>query len=281
VLANFLIGLREGLEAALVVSILVAYLVKTGHSHRLSDVWLGVVTAVILSLGFGAVLTFTSQNMSFKAQEAFGGIMSILAVGLVTWMIFWMKRTARFLKKELEGKVASALMLGRGAMILIAFVSVAREGIETSLFVWSTTQATSGTRPFLGVVLGLGSAVALGYLLYRSAVHINLAKFFKYTGIGLVVVAAGVLAYGFHDLQEAGWIPGLNNTVFDISAQIPLSSWYGTLLKGAFNFNPAPTLIELTVWACYLVAVMTAFLWPSRSAPAPRPKDSATQHVSV
>jgi high-affinity iron transporter len=281
VLANFLIGLREGLEAALVVSILVAYLVKTGHSHRLSDVWLGVVTAVILSLGFGAVLTFTSQNMSFKAQEAFGGIMSILAVGLVTWMIFWMKRTARFLKKELEGKVASALMLGRGAMILIAFVSVAREGIETSLFVWSTTQATSGTRPFLGVVLGLGSAVALGYLLYRSAVHINLAKFFKYTGIGLVIVAAGVLAYGFHDLQEAGWIPGLNNTVFDISAQIPLSSWYGTLLKGAFNFNPAPTLIELTVWACYLVVVMTAFLWPSRSAPAQRPKDSATQHVSV
>ena len=281
-LANFLIGLREGLEAALVVSILVAYLVKTGHRHRLSDVWMGVATAVILSLGFGAVLTFTSQNMSFKAQEAFGGIMSILAVGLVTWMIFWMKRTARFLKKELEGKLASALMLGRGAMILIAFVSVAREGIETSLFVWSTTQATSGTRPFLGVVLGLGSAVALGYLLYRSAVHINLAKFFKYTGIGLVIVAAGVLAYGFHDLQEAGWIPGLNNTVFDISAQVPLSSWYGTLLKGAFNFNPAPTLIELTVWAGYLVAVMTAFLWPSSSAPAPRPKDSATtQQVSV
>lgn len=267
-LANFLIGLREGLEASLVVSILVAYLVKTGHRERMRDVWLGVVAAAVLSLAFGAVLTFTRQNMSFEAQEAFGGIMSILAVGLVTWMIFWMKRTARFMKKELEGKVASALTLGRTALIMIAFVSVAREGIETSLFVWSTTQATTGTRPFLGVTLGLACAVALGYLLYKSAVHINLAKFFKYTGIGLVVVAAGVLAYGFHDLQEAGWLPGLNNTVFDISAQIPLSSWYGTLLKGAFNFNPAPTLIELAAWAGYLVAVMTAFLWPSRSTPA-------------
>lgn len=280
-LANFLIGLREGLEAALVVSILVAYLVKTGHRERLAEIWVGVAAAVALSLGFGAVLTFTSQNMSFEAQEAFGGIMSILAVGLVTWMIFWMKRTARFLKKELEGKVASALLLGRIALVMIAFVSVAREGIETSLFVWSTTQATSGTRPFLGVTLGLGSAVALGYLLYRSAVRINLAKFFTYTGIGLVVVAAGVLAYGFHDLQEAGWIPGLGNTVFDISAQVPLSSWYGTLLKGAFNFNPAPTVVELSVWAAYLIVVMTAFLWPARSKPAPRSDRRAPESVSV
>ena len=269
-LANYLIGLREGLEASLVVSILVAYLVKTRRSDRLPDLWVGVGAAVVLSLGFGAVLTFTSSTMSFEAQEAFGGLMSILAVGLVTWMIFWMKRTARFLKAELEGKVADALSMGRIALIGIAFVSVAREGIETSLFVWSTTHATSGTRPFLGVTLGLSSAVALGYLLYRSAVRINLAKFFKYTGVGLVVVAAGVLAYGFHDLQDTGWIPRLNSTVFDVSAQVPLSSWYGTLLKGAFNFNPAPTYVELTAWAVYLAVVMTLFLWPARrSAPPP------------
>ena len=263
-LANYLIGLREGLEATLVVSILVAYLVKTGHQNRLLDLWAGVIAAVALSFGFGAILTFTSQNMSFEAQEAFGGIMSILAVGLVTWMIFWMKRTARFLKADLEGKLSDALTMGRVALIFIAFVSVAREGIETSLFVWSTTQATSGTRPFLGVTLGLLTAVGLGYLLYKSAVRINLAAFFRYTGIGLVIVAAGVLAYGFHDLQEAGWIGGLNNTVFDISEQIPLSSWYGTLLKGAFNFNPQPTVVELTVWITYLVTVMTLFLWPAK-----------------
>jgi high-affinity iron transporter len=267
-LANYLIGLREGLEAALVVSILIAYLVKTGRTERIRDVWLGVVAAVALSVGFGAVLTFTSSEMPFEAQEAFGGLMSIVAVGLVTWMIFWMRRTARFLKRELEGKMAAALEVGPLALVLIAFVSVAREGLETSLFIWSTTQATSGTRPFLGANLGLLTAAALGYLLYRSAVQINLAKFFHYTGIGLVVVAAGVLAYGLHDLQEAGWLPGLTSTVFDVSEQVPLSSWYGALLKGAFNWNPAPTHVELTAWAAYLVTVMTAFLWPARMTAA-------------
>jgi high-affinity iron transporter len=281
VLANYLIGLREGLEASLVVSILVAYLVKTGNRSRLRDIWFGVGVAAAISLAFGAVLTFTSSSMSFEAQEAFSGVMSIFAVALVTWMIFWMKRQARFLKKELEGKVASALTMGSAALMGIAFVSVAREGLETSLFVWSATQATSGTRPLLGVVLGLASAAALGYLLYKSAVHINLAKFFKYTGIGLVVVAAGVLAYGFHDLQEAGWVGGLNSTVFDISAQIPLSSWYGTLLKGAFNFNPAPTFVEFTVWVVYLVTVMTVFLWPGKSTAAPRKDAASSQRVSV
>jgi high-affinity iron transporter len=272
-LANFLIGLREGLEAALVVSILIAYLVKTGRTDRIRRVWAGVLVAIALSVGFGAVLTFTSSTMSFEAQEAFGGLMSICAVGLVTWMIFWMRRTGRHLKRELEGKMAAALDVGPLALIVIAFVSVAREGIETSLFIWSTTQATSGTQPFLGAVLGLLTATALGYLIYRSAIQINLAKFFQYTGAGLVLVAAGVLAYGLHDLQEAGWLPGLASTVFDVSAQVPLSSWYGALLKGAFNGNPAPTHIELTAWAVYLVTVMTAFMWPARST-APKPAAS-------
>jgi len=274
-LANYLIGLREGLEAALVVSILVAYLVKTGHRDRLPAIWLGVGSATALSLAFGALLSFTSQHMSFQAQEAFGGVMSILAVGLVTWMIFWMKRTARFLKRELEGKLADALTVGRAALVTIAFVSVAREGIETSLFIWSAAQASAGTSPLAGATLGLLTAVTLGYLVYRSAVHINLATFFRYTGIGLVVVAAGVLAYGFHDLQEARWIGGLTSTVFDISSQVPLSSWYGTLLKGAFNFNPAPTYVELGVWTTYLAVTMTLFLWPAKSRPAPRPRVEA------
>lgn len=276
-LANYLIGLREGLEAALVVSILIAYLVKMGHRDRLPAIWLGVGAAIALSLAFGAVLSFTSQNMSFEAKEAFGGIMSILAVGLVTWMIFWMKRTARFLKRNLEGKLAEALTIGKAALVTIAFVSVAREGIETSLFIWSAAQSTSGTSPLLGATLGLVTATAIGYLLYKSAIRINLATFFRYTGAGLVVVAAGVLAYGFHDLQEAGWIPGGDNMVFDISAQVPLSSWYGTLLKGAFNFNPAPTYVELTVWIVYLVTVMTLFLWPAAKKPAaaPAPSESA------
>lgn len=270
-LANYLIGLREGLEAALVVSILVAYLVKTGHRDRLPAIWGGVASAIVLSLAFGALLSFTSQTMSSRAQEAFGGVMSIIAVGLVTWMIFWMKRTARFLRRDLEGKLADALTVGRTALVVIAFVSVAREGIETSLFIWSAAQASSGTSPLAGATLGLLTAAILGYLLYRSAVRINLASFFRYTGIGLVIVAAGVLAYGFHDLQEAQWVTGLTHTAFDVSAQVPLSSWYGTLLKGALNFNPAPTYVELGVWSTYLVVVMALFLWPSKARGRPQP----------
>lgn len=274
---NFIIGLREGLEAALVVSILVAYMVKTGHRDKLSAIAIGAVSAITLSLGFGALLSFTSQNMSFKAQEVFAGSMSIIAVGLVTAMIFWMKRTARFMKSDLEGRLADAVSVGAFALATIAFVSVAREGIETSLFLWSAAQtADSSSSPILGGASGLVVAGVLGFLLYKSAIHINLATFFKYTGIGLVVVAAGVLAYGLHDLQEAGVISGLDNTVFDISAQIPLSSWYGALLKGIFNFNPAPTFVELSIWVLYLVVVMTLFLLPARKSARARPARRAS-----
>jgi len=272
VLANFLIGLREGLEASLVVSILVAYLVRTDHRDRIRFVFYGVAAAVLLSLGFGALLTFTSRAMSFEAQEAFGGILSIVAVALVTWMIFWMRRAARGMKRELEGRMATALDVGPFALVALAFVSVAREGLETALFVWAAAQGTDRTStPLVGLLLGLGVAVAIGYALYRGAIRINLATFFTYTGALLVVVAAGVLAYGVHDLQEAGIIPGLNNLAFDISETLPLTSTLGSLLKGFFNYNPAPTVIELVVWLAYLIPVMTAFLWPlvGRRSPTP------------
>jgi high-affinity iron transporter len=269
VIANYLTGLREGLEASLVVSILVAYLVKSGRRDRLPDTWLGVGAAVAMSLTFGAVLQFTSQSMSFEAQETFGGVMSIFAVGLVTWMIFWMRRTARHIKSELEGRVADALAMSRFAVAVIAFVSVGREGIETSLFLWASTQtAGGGVSPVVGIVLGLGSAVVLGYLMYRSAVRVNLAKFFTYTSYGLVVVAAGVLAYGVHDLQEAGRVGGSDDVLFDVSSAVPVTSWYGSLLKGAFNFTPAPTVVEFAVWAGYLGIVFALLLWPRRTPAA-------------
>ena len=271
-LANYLIGLREGLEASLVVSILVAYLVRTDHRDRIRFVFYGVAAAVLLSLGFGALLTFTSRAMSFQAQEAFGGILSIVAVVLVTWMIFWMRRAARGMKRELEGRMATALDVGPLALVALAFVSVAREGLETALFVWAAAQGTDRTStPLVGLLLGLATAVVTGYALYRGAIRINLATFFTYTGALLVLVAAGVLAYGVHDLQEAGIIPGLNNLAFDISETLPLTSTMGSLLKGFFNYNPAPTVIELVVWLAYLIPVMTAFLWPlvGRRSPTP------------
>ncbi|MFD5341023.1 iron uptake transporter permease EfeU [Streptomyces hawaiiensis] len=266
--SNYLIGLREGLEASLVVCILIAYLVKTDRRDALKPIWTGIAVAIALALGFGCALEFGSQELTFQAQEALGGSLSILAVGLVTWMVFWMRRTARHLKSELHGRLDAALAMGTGALVATAFLAVGREGLETALFVWASIHAASdGTpRPLLGVALGLLTAILLGWLFYRGALRINLAKFFTWTGGMLVVVAAGVLAYGFHDLQEADFLPGLTDKAFDISGTIPPDSWYGTLLKGVFNFQPDPTTLQVAVWLLYLIPTLALFLAPARTA---------------
>lgn len=269
--ANYLIGLREGLEASLVVCILIAYLVKTDRRDALKPIWIGIGVAVGISLGFGFALEFGSQELTFKAQEALGGSLSILAVVLVTWMVFWMRRTARHLKAELHGKLDAALQMGTGALVATAFLAVGREGLETALFVWASVHAANdGTpRPLIGVALGLTTAIVLGWLFYRGALRINLAKFFTWTGGMLVIVAAGVLAYGFHDLQEAEFLPGLANKAFDISTTIPPDSWYGTLLKGIFNFQPDPTVLQVIAWSLYLVPTLALFLSPMRLGGGP------------
>ncbi|MFC7220052.1 iron uptake transporter permease EfeU [Streptomyces polyrhachis] len=277
-LGSYLIGLREGLEASLVVCILVAYLVKTGRREALRPVWAGIALAVALSALFQAALQLSDNELTFEATELLGGTLSIVAVGLVTWMIFWMRRTARHLKAELQGRLDSALRLGSGALVLTAFLAVGREGMETSLFIWSSVRTgTEGTtEPMLGAVAGIVTAVAMGWLFYRGALRINLAKFFTWTGGLLVAVAAGVLAYGVHDLQEARFLPGLADKAFDISGWYDVGSWYGTLLKGVFNFQPDPTWLQTGAWALYLVPTLFFFLRPAGSpgkpaqdAPAP------------
>lgn len=262
--ANFLIGLREGLEAALVVGILVAYVTKIGRRDRLGAVWAGVALAVVLSLAVGGILTFTSRSLGFKAQETFGGVMSLVAVGFVTWMVFWMRRQSRFLKSELQGKVDDALTNGTAALALMAFLAVGREGLETALFLWPALQsAGSGASPGIGAVGGLLTAVVLGYLVYRRSVHLDLAKFFRVTGAALIVVAAGVLAYGIHDLQEASLLPGLGSIAFDVSRQIPPSSWYGALLKGIFNLSPETTWLQAIAYVAYAVPTAVLFFRPT------------------
>lgn len=282
---NYLIGLREGLEASLVVCILVAYLVKTGRRDALRPVWTGIAIACGISLAFGAMLEFGTQELTFEAQELLGGTLSIISVGLVTWMVFWMKRTARHLKAELHGKLDAALAMGTGALVATAFLAVGREGLETALFVWASVRASGegSSAPLIGVLLGIATAIVLGWLFYRGALKINLAKFFTWTGAMLVVVAAGVLAYGVHDLQEARFLGGLGNRAFDITATIPPDSWYGTLLKGVFNFQPDPTVLQLTVWVLYLIPVLALFLMGPRrpstpsAPPAPRADEGAAQ----
>ncbi|MEV0535705.1 iron uptake transporter permease EfeU [Kitasatospora sp. NPDC050463] len=273
---NYLIGLREGLEASLVVCILIAYLVKTDRRDKLPPVWSGVAAAVVLSMAFGAVLQFGSSQLTFEAQEALGGTLSIVSVALVTWMVFWMRRTARHLKAELHGKLDAAVAMGALALVTTSFLAVGREGLETALFIWSAVQATDdGYNPVIGAALGLLTSVVLGWLFYRGALKINLARFFTWTGAMLVVVAAGVLAYGVHDLQEAGWLGGLHDLAFDISSTIPKDSWYGTLLKGVFNFQPDPTVLQVVVWALYLVPTLAVFFGLFGARP-PKPVASKT-----
>ncbi|RNE63830.1 iron uptake transporter permease EfeU [Cryobacterium tepidiphilum] len=270
-LANYLIGLREGLEAALVVTILIAYVVKVGRRDALSRIWAGVGLAVLLALGIGALLSYSTYQLSFQAQETLGGTLSILATGLVTWMVFWMLRTARSLKGHLHHQVDRTLAGGVLGLVFVAFLAVGREGIETALFLWAAVQATGqNTFPLLGAALGILTAVALGWLIYAGMLRINLAKFFTWTGGILIIVAAGVLSYGFHDLQEAGILPGLHALAFDVSGAVPPDSWYGTLLKGTLNFSPATTWLELGAWVAYTVPTMTAFILCSRRR-TPRP----------
>jgi high-affinity iron transporter len=285
-LANFLIGLREGLEAALIVSILIAYLVKSGRRQLLPQIWIGVGIAVAISLGFGAALSFGPKGLTFEAQELIGGLLSIVAVVFVTWMIFWMAKAARTLSGELRAQIDKAADASRWSLVIVAMLAVGREGLETALFLWAATQTAARdtgatTSPLLGAALGLLVAVVLGYLIYRGALKINLGRFFTWTGAFLIVIAAGVLAYGVHDLQEARFLPGLNNLAFDVSHIISPSSWYGTLLKGVFNFSPATTVLEATAWLLYFLPTLSIFLYQKRSRTKASPSRPTAEPVGA
>ncbi|MEU5691643.1 iron uptake transporter permease EfeU [Actinosynnema sp. NPDC020468] len=269
-LANGLIGLREGLEAALVVSILVAFLVKTDRRERLPYVWLGVGVAVVLSVAVGALITFTTATLTFEQQEAFGGSMSLLAVAFVTGMIFWMRSTARTIAAELRGKMDQALNVGPVAVVGLSFMAVGREGLETAVFFYSSVQSAGGgtTQPLIGFLIGIAVAIALAYGLYRGAIRFDLGKFFTWTGALLVFVAAGVLAYGLHDLQEAAILPGLNTLAFDLSDALPEGEWLGALLKGIFNYSQRTTWLQAIAWLAYVAIVLPLFLIRPRARAA-------------
>ncbi len=274
-LPTFLIGLREGLEATLVVTILVAFLVKTDRRDRLRYVWGGVGVAAALSVGFAAVLQYTSAHLEFERQELFEAVTSILAVAFVTWMIFWMRRAARSISGDLRARLDAAIALGPLAVVVTAFLAVAREGLETALIFFATVQGATSTWSVTAILTGIATSVVLGFLMYRSALRINLTRFFTWTGVLLVLVAAGIFKYGVHDLLEAGVLPGLNNLAFDISGALPPTTWYAELLRGTLNFTPAPTVLETVAWLAYAVPVLVLFLLPHRAraaAPAPAPE---------
>ncbi|WP_332367390.1 iron uptake transporter permease EfeU [Micromonospora sp. WMMC241] len=291
--ATYLIGLREGLEATLVVSILVAFLVKSQRRDRLPQVWAGVGLAVALSVVFGSLIQYTSTSLlrTSESREFFEAVTSVAAVVFVTWMIFWMRRAARSIAGELRGKLTEALAVGSLAVAGMAFLAVVREGLETALIFYAAAESVAGgtgAGSLLALIGGIVTAVVIGFGLYRSALKINLSRFFTWTGALLILVAAGILKYGVHDFQEAGVLPGLNNQAFDISATLDPNAWYGALLAGMFNITAAPTVLELIAWVAYAVPVLVLFLRkpaaapakPAASAPAPSPAATTTTTVT-
>lgn len=287
---NLLIGLREGLEAGLVVSILLAALRKTAvgtETRRVpaAPVWLGVAAAVSLAGSFAAVLTFSTSALSSGAQEAVGGSLSVLAVVLVTGMIFWMRKTARTLSKQLKGEVSHALSIGAGALTVTAFLATGREGLETTLFLWTAAKASGQTvAPVIGAAIGLAVAVTLCALMYRQAVKLNVGVFFNRTAIALIVIAAGVLSYGLGDLQDAGLLPGQSWIAFDLTAHIDPSSWWMSIITGLTELSPKMTVLQVSAWLAYLLVVITAFLQagraPREAPPAPTAPDKPAAATS-
>lgn len=288
-LANFLIALREGVEAALIVGVVAAYLVKVGRKNLLPKVWLGVVIAAAIPLSLGAIMTWGPYTLSFQAQEILGGTLSLVAVAMVTWMILWMSLNSRqFARKLREDTAAQLASDSDWGVVWIAFIAVAREGIETALFVWATIKSSaenSIAAPALGVVTGLLVAVVIGWLIYTGAARINLSIFFNITGLLLIFVAAGIVSYGIGDLQESSVLPGWGIPIYDITAYLDgsvyswltTSSWWWTLLEAMFNVNASPTHLQLIGWVLYIAIILPLFLVRSGMVGAKHPTPKGEQ----
>lgn len=258
-IANLLIGFREGLEAALIVSILIAYLVKTNRKAEIGKVWLGTGSAVLVAVAAGLALSLAVATTPEGINEFIAGVTSIAAAGLVTWMVFWMARQSRAYSAELKSQLDTKTT-GSLAVVSIAFLAVIREGLETSVFLWSTSRASGDEAVALwGAVIGLAIAALLGFLMYRGSVRLNLSKFFKFSGTALIVIAAGILSYGVHELQEIGIINFADQTVYDLSAIITPGSAIESVLKGTVSFSATPSILMLVVWLTYVTITATLY----------------------
>jgi high-affinity iron transporter len=271
--ASYLIGLRDGLEAALVVTILLTILARSQRRDGLTPLWAGVGLAIVAAAALGAILTWVATSLlSGVRLELFEAVTSLLAVAMVTWMIFWMRRSARTLKAELTGKLTDALGMGPVAIGALAFVAVIREGVEMVLLVFAAAQAAAQTiAPLLGMLAGVGSAILLGWLMYAAVARVNLGRLFTWTAVLLILVAAGIAKYATHGFQTAGALPFAAGTAYDLSSTVEPSSWYGTLLAATVNLTPSATELEISVWIAYAVVVLALFFRPNRAARATPP----------
>jgi high-affinity iron transporter len=272
VLPTFVIGLREGLEASLIVGIIAAFLIQRGERRALRPMWLGVAAAVALCLGAAILLRVIDESLPLAQREGFEAVLAWAAVAGITYMIVWMRRHSRELKGSLERSAGHALARGSTvALVGMAFFAVLREGLETAVFLLATFQnSTNPVATGAGAVIGIGVAVVLGLAIFRGGVRINLSRFFRVTGFVLAIVAAGLLALGVHAAQEAGWISALQSPAFDLTWLVAPGTVRASLLTGVLGLQPVPTVAEVVAWLLYAVPMGAYVLWPQRPTPARR-----------
>ncbi|WAT02231.1 iron uptake transporter permease EfeU [Rouxiella chamberiensis] len=266
----FLIMFREGLEAALIVSLIASYLQRTQRGQWLGTVWLGVIIAAALCLGLGIVINETTGEFPQKEQELFEGLVAVVAVCILTYMVFWMRKVSKSIKVHLEGAIDQALNANRGqgwALVAMVFFAVAREGLESVFFLLAAFQQDVGIEAPIGAVLGLVAAIILGFAIYYGGVKLQLAKFFKWTSLFILFVAAGLAAGAIRAFHEAGLWNGLQATAFDLSNVLSTDSLFGTLLEGIFGYQQAPSVSEVIVYFLYLIPALILFFLPSQKQP--------------
>ncbi|MBN1450611.1 MAG: FTR1 family protein [Anaerolineales bacterium] len=266
-LASFLLSLREGIEAALIIGIVLGALRQMRRMEMVPAVWYGAFSAVLVSLVGGVTLTVFGLSLEGTAEETFEGITMLLAAGVLTWMIFWMNRQARSIKGELEGGVHKAAFEGgKRGLFALAFLAVVREGIELALFLTAATFASDAQSTILGALLGLGLAVLLGWGLFASTIRLDLRRFFRVTGFLLILFAAGLVAHGVHEFNEAGVIPAVIEHVWDVNPILDENSTLGSMLKALFGYNENPSLTEVLSYFAYFAAIFVGLRLSERSA---------------
>ena len=269
-LASFLLSLREGIEAALIIGIVLGALRKLNRSEMAPAVWSGALSAVLVSLLTGALLTMLGFSLEGAAEQIFEGVAMLLAASVLTWMIFWMNRQARSIRDELEAGVNRATAAGGGrALFSLAFLAVVREGIELALFLTAATFASDAQSTILGTLLGLAVAVLLGWGLFASTVRLDLRRFFQVTGFLLILFAAGLVAHGVHEFNEVGWIPSVVEHVWDVNPILNENSTVGLMLKALFGYNGNPSLTEVLAYFAYFILILYSLRGVNRPVKAP------------
>jgi high-affinity iron transporter len=272
-LPSFLLSLREGLEASLIIGIVLGALRKLRRPDLVPTVWLGVICASVLSILAAVMLIAIGFELEGTAEEIFEGVTMFIAAGVLTWMIFWMNSQSRHIKGELESGVTRAVTTSdRRGLFWLSFVAVAREGVELALFLAATVfvvvgrEGSLGSLALIGAVLGLGTAALLGWSLFASTVRLDLRRFFRVTGLLLLIFAAGLVAHGVHEFVEAGFLPALIDPIWNLGAIIPESSLFGQVLGTLFGYSSDPSLVEMVAYFGYLAGVLIALRVSNRRA---------------